>query len=432
MINNYEVGFLLAMYTAILASYLLHITHYKRHVLVNLIFTTLVSFFAFGARHLLILFSATLLNLTLLVLLRKRRFPQIFVIFNVFLSYLYQLFFRKIFNIGQLYDMSGMFFLYMLKMCYVADKWNGNVEDAFNYLFNVSNFLFGPIINFSEFIMNYKNKELLKNQTENKTEKEKIDKNVNELKKEKCKNLVKYFNDPEDKKLYSICVLKQHLCFFSFFILTKSFDLNRKMFESKNAFITLSFAVLKCLQYRSMLYFCWTSSAFCFILMNFQVNNFNVLRVELPNNIQEISKNWNIATHRFFKTYFFIPLLNKTRNKKISALLTYLFSALMHSFDVKTLCFFVGMGFSSPFFDKALTILPFIRTSIVSRQILTVLFVSFLSMAKLCDTFDETLKIWRKLHFYGIWMYLAIACLFFFKKLKETATFKILFQANKI
>ncbi|OQS54241.1 hypothetical protein EHP00_910 [Ecytonucleospora hepatopenaei] len=428
MINNYEVGFLLAMYTAIIASYLLHITNYKKHILVNFIFTTLVSFFAFGVRHLLILFLTTFLNLILLVFLRNRKFPQIFVIFNIFLSYVYQIFYRKLYNIGQMYDMSGMFFLYMLKMCYIADSWNGNLVDAFNYLFNVSNFLFGPIINFSEFIFNFKNKELLNDKVENKTETS--GKNEKEIKKEKGENMVKYFNGPEDKKLYSICVLKQHLCFFSFFILTKSFDLDRKMFEAKNALVTLSFVVLKCLQYRSILYFCWTSSAFCFILLNFRVNNFNVLRVELPNNIQEISKNWNIATHRFFKIYFFNPLINKTKNKKISALLTYLFSALMHSFDIKTLCFFVGMGFSSPFFDKALTILPFIKESIVSRQMITILFTSFLGMAKLSNTFGETLKIWRKLCFYGIWMYLAIVFLFLFKTLKETATFKILFQAK--
>ncbi len=249
-----------------------------------------------------------------------------------------------------------------------AQSRKANIRDAIDFLLFIPGLVSGPTATFSEFMA---------------------------------------ANRQIKKEIRLTSALKPLVFLLLYFYLGK-LDFKYRMVDPNNTFfLKLIFLYLFNFGMRNKFYFIWHFADLCFHLHGFDsLLNIDFYKVELCQDVREISSNWNKFISRWLKIMFFNKL--KKWSIKWAVLITHLISACLHGFNVCYLIFF----FSFAIFSTVVTRLnKYIRYTFL-RQFIMILFVSFFSIPFYILDVTETYHIMKSLNFFG-WLIFGGAMLIF-------------------
>lgn len=473
-LTNQEANFICAIYGGILFSYVQSKLCYKYHIVINVLVSSTQIAAAYGIKHFMMVVVGTVMNILLLYMVTQfnkkecnekkkedekdenlkdmletkskakpqtksntlktlKIFPQVFIFFNILLSYLYQSTLKKYYGVASKFDLTGLCFLHMLKMTYLCDYYSNNNEfnltDVLNYMLYIQGYLFGSMVTFKEYLRYVKEEN-----TDNKP------KTIFSTKLQEKNNTYKEFNiSPTTKNSLLVYYFPLHLLMLFLYWIGTRLNFKSKLLtntNSENVFVFILYNLLNNFNYRSLFYFVWSTSTISHLLINVKNINIDILRVEFPETTREISQKWNISTHLFFKEYLFEYFRKYTHNKLIAIIGTYFISALMHTYKINALVFFMAFGTLGMVVDyMTLNIVRNIPNKKVKKSIkvtVTVLFTAYMGTAKLIEDMEDVKKVWERMGYYGVKILLLLVGIFIITKVLKVLEKMNIIKKEKI
>lgn len=327
-----------------------------RSTKINTTLAILIIWVAYGIRNTILILLSITLNIILLWKFRIDHYK--FTILNIFILYLYKIFGKTIDpRIKTTFDISGFLMILTVKMSYIANNFDKNINNVLEYIFFIPGIVTGPTAPYDEFVKRNRSIDI-----------------------------------PFPKAQFIKTIL-----FLTGYFITRSIPLKDEVLSDKRSL----FSKLGCLYLfnignRCKFYFAWNFSHCCFLLYNLpEYLNIDVYKVEFTESVKEISLNWNKFISLWLRRLFFDPFKAESITKAV--VLSHFVSAALHGINPCYLIF----TFSFAMYRRPVLFANSILGSKFLIRIQMILFVSYFSMPFYLLDLKELYRVWNSIYFIG-------------------------------
>lgn len=322
----------------------------------NTILSIFIIWVTFGLINTIYYTTTVLINLILLWSLGLNQYY--FTLINFLNLYAYKAY-GKILDprISGSFDISGIIIILVIKIGYIAQSFDRNIENTLDYIFFIPGLVTGPIMPYLTFIS----------------------------------------RDKSVKASFPAIEMLKTLGFLAGYLLGKACPFLTYSLDQKYSFVyRMLFLYAFNITARCKFHFAWNFGHCCFILQNFpDFLNIEFSKVEFLENVDEITKGWNKFVGLWLKTLFFNPL--KKKSLLLALVVSYTTSAVLHGLNLGYLTFF----FSIAIYRAAVMRANLLIKNRILRKVQCILFIMYFSMPFYLLDIPRLFEVWKSVYFYG-------------------------------
>ncbi|ORD94190.1 ALE1 [Enterospora canceri] len=345
----------------------------------NCIYGAIVIIFAHGFVQLYLIYIIFIVNY--ICILTRRFRPHLYTAMNILFLFAYEKLYKDVIGLPSEFDLTGPLFMLVIKSTYASAQYNQNPIDLFNYIFMVPGILAGPAIEYDEFIR------------------------------------IQNSQQPKVEANFLLLIAKSLVGILIYFVLD-GLNLTNRILSSNSFIIKTGYLFLMSLRKKSSLYAVWTWASACFCLINIEITNIDVTKVEFTSEPMNLPRYWNSCTNKFLRDFYFKDLLEKGYRKEYAAMMCFIISSCMHSSKMYDFIFFITASLTLTVLNRIFSRIEFIgRSRILRTAIITFIFMYFI-VAKATNNTKECFAIWKEMKYVGhvLLVFLYLLSLFFERK----------------